>query len=458
MGKAYTKDEVLENGYHQISIYDANSQSLLSTYQTTPDGKKDGEEIEYFEGSKDIKRTTNWKDGQKDGLEKIYTNKGEISVEREYNDGIPTKEHFYGLKELASFLAFIGKSVPERELSLYKFLKDIVRSDVVKENGEFKHITLRTEDRTIYDMEFKDSKEYDGYYDFVDRRSSWGGFRDRGKIKNGKLTGGKIVSQRDSLCRKFMESDRDYECWQTFEDDELVSHHAYRYWYNEYDSYEDKIYIPVNGEAHIYMAFRSPLIFDMKDGKINGEYRDHMKNIKATYKDDVLDGPYTEFFDRINGKKKVEGFYKNGKKEGVWKYYGNDGKVINQECWKDGRREYRDYKLGTKTYFKDDVLDGPYTEFFDKIDGKKKVEGFYKEGKKEGVWKYYDKDGTVIRQEYWHKGKNCTKKYEILKKVATKRIEEEERLSQNGERVVLPKMTAQEKRKAIREAKRELSR
>ena len=75
------------------------------------------------------------------------------------------------------------------------------------------------------------------------------------------------------------------------------------------------------------------------------------------------------------------------------------------------------------------------------------------------MWKYRAEDGTIINQEYWHKGKDCTAKYETLKKVASKRIEEENKLSEGkDERVVLPKMTAKEKRKAIREAKKDISR
>lgn len=109
MSKTYTKDAVLENGYHQISIYDANSQSLLSTYQTTPDGKKDGKEIEYFKGSKGIKRKTNWKDGKKDGWEMVYDKDGDISSEKEYKEGecVKNRTHEYG--DIYSVKRFLNK-------------------------------------------------------------------------------------------------------------------------------------------------------------------------------------------------------------------------------------------------------------------------------------------------------------------------------------------------------------
>lgn len=434
MSKNYTKDEVLENGYHQISIYDVDSHSLLSTYQTTPDGKKDGEEIEYdkgdikrrtnwkdgkkngeeieyFKGSKDIKRTTNWKDGQKDGLEKIYTNdfifyRGKelrISAENEYKDGVLTKnrEYFYALEKLDSILAFLGKSVSERGLSLsrtqygtyYSYINE-VEADVIKENGEFKHITMKKGHyETFYDMEFKDSKEYDGYFDFTDES---GRLFNKGEIRNGKLTGKKLVSLKDSPCAKYISSGTrlcDIKCWQTLKDDELVSHDAYYHWSDGYDGWNYDIHIPVNGQAY-KRERQDGLIwkFYTKDGKEDGEY--HVGSIHTYYKDGKLNGSYEDFRDKI-------------------------------------RKNY-----------KDDVLDGPYTEFFDKIDGKKKVEGFYKEGKKDGVWKYRAEDGTIINQEYWHEGKDCTAKYNRLKKIASKHIEEEDKLSEGkNERVVLKRKT-----------------
>ena len=32
-----------------------------------------------------------------------------------------------------------------------------------------------------------------------------------------------------------------------------------------------------------------------------------------------------------NGKKKYEGYYKNGKECGIWKFYDEDGKLYNEQ-------------------------------------------------------------------------------------------------------------------------------
>lgn len=274
MSKTYTKDEVLENGYHKIRVYDVDSQCLLSTYQTTPDGKKDGKQI-YYSVNEDVVQEVEWKEGVK-FAEKINYQWG-LSDKYKYTKYFPNGKKSYELTEKEALLPEYG----------------IGRKRITEV-----------------------SWDEDGR----------------------KMTESRKIIKYDELGR-------------TKESINIVKH--------------------------------------FKNGREHGECI--IKNIRA--------------------------------------------------CYKEGK------------------LEGSYTEFFDKIDGKKKVEGFYKEGKKEGVWKYYDKDGTVIHQEYWHEGNDCTKKYEVLKKVASKRIEEENKLSEGkDERVVLPKMTAREKRKAVREARKDLSR
>lgn len=64
------------------------------------------------------------------------------------------------------------------------------------------------------------------------------------------------------------------------------------------------------------------------------------------------------------------------------------------------------------------------------------------------MWKFYAKDGTLLNKRYYHKGKDWTEQYAILKKVAADHIEEKG----IGSR----RMTKREKRVAIRRAQKEL--
>lgn len=382
-----------EDGHYQVSLYDEKKQELLHYWSENKNGKKDGEEIECFKGSRVVKRKTNWKDGKKDGSEKVYSKYGylltkneyaHLLTEKEYKEGQCIKNKKYKYMDIGSIKTFLNEhtqighiTTPLKETiagyekvvringlyirnnALCTGSIDEFRVSVIEEDGKLAHITIYGSQEAIYDMEFKDGKEYTGYFkikgvkadDLSDYVCKDGVIEGTvctdtfdGKFKNGKFTG-----------KKYCHNDQ----WQTFEDGNLMSTNI---------GYDIQI---------------------TQDG--------------------------TVFVDKYNEHIKYQ--TKDGKKNGI------------------------------------------YTEFFDKLDGKMKVSGFYKEGKKEGFWKYYADNGTVIKQEYYHKGKNCTNKYEAIKKVASKRIEEENKLSEGkDERVVLPKMTAKEKRKAIRQAKKELSR
>jgi len=67
-----------------------------------------------------------------------------------------------------------------------------------------------------------------------------------------------------------------------------------------------------------------------------------------------------------DGKKEAAGKVKKYQKQGVWKYWGEDG------------------HLKYTTIYKDDVKNGLYTEYF--TDGTKSMEGNYVNGMKDGIW------------------------------------------------------------------------
>lgn len=152
----------------------------------------------------------------------------------------------------------------------------------------------------------------------------------------------------------------------------------------------------------------------------------------------------------------------HGKKSGMETEYDNDSKKVKRQTyWVNGFKDYE------KTYdAQGRILSDARYEHGQCIKETKysypdiaRAEGAYKNGKKEGVWTYYANDGTVIKKERYHKGKEYTKQYEALKKVSKERIRQEDELSEGKEkRVILPKMTAKEKMKTIMQIKKDLSR
>lgn len=69
-----------------------------------------------------------------------------------------------------------------------------------------------------------------------------------------------------------------------------------------------------------------------KNGKMNGERKQFFPQNQPFaimfYTDNQLSDAFTSYND--NGSIEVEGFYKNGKKEGRWKFYNASGKLIQQ--------------------------------------------------------------------------------------------------------------------------------
>jgi antitoxin component YwqK of YwqJK toxin-antitoxin module len=80
-----------------------------------------------------------------------------------------------------------------------------------------------------------------------------------------------------------------------------------------------------------------------------------------------------------NHQKYMEGEYKDGKREGKWTSWNQNGNK-----WSEGN-----FKNGL-----DDGLRIIYHE-----NGKLFIEGYYKAGLKTGVWRFYDDQGVFVREE-----------------------------------------------------------
>ncbi|MGD0712407.1 MAG: hypothetical protein ABR968_14625 [Bacteroidales bacterium] len=82
-------------------------------------------------------------------------------------------------------------------------------------------------------------------------------------------------------------------------------------------------------------------------------------------------------------KEKVEGEYKNNKRNGPWVYYYPNGNK-----WSEGA-------------FVDGLDDGKHTVYYE--NGNIRYEGFYKRGKQVGNWKFYNIDGKLTKEKNYDK-------------------------------------------------------
>ncbi len=78
-----------------------------------------------------------------------------------------------------------------------------------------------------------------------------------------------------------------------------------------------------------------------------------------------------------NGKERMKGVIKEGKREGLWQAWYENGNL-----WSEA-----EYKNGTNH--------GISVTYFES--GKKRYEGKFETGKKIGIWKYYNEKGELVK-------------------------------------------------------------
>ncbi len=119
---------------------------------------------------------------------------------------------------------------------------------------------------------------------------------------------------------------------------------------------------------------------------------------ETTYVDGKLNG-IKRLYNQENLKVQEEGMWVNNLREGLTKWYFNEGTVSIQYTYKKGILEgemktfFRNGNIDSKGTYKNNELEGEYVEFYE--DGKPKTVGSYSKGKKTGTWKVYDENGKM---------------------------------------------------------------
>jgi len=99
--------------------------------------------------------------------------------------------------------------------------------------------------------------------------------------------------------------------------------------------------------------------------------------------------------------------YKDGKREGLFKVYHENGQLKKKTTWKDGEldgiaEEYNEkgQKIRQGSY-KNGKKHGGFVEGYDWD----LMVGYYKDGQREGQWESYSEDGRLKRKCYYVNGK-----------------------------------------------------
>lgn len=195
-----------------------------------------------------------------------------------------------------------------------------------------------------------------------------------------------------------------------------------------------------------------------KQGKLNGPFTitfpDGKKKVEATYKEGEVDGPFKRYFYNgnlesegayINGKEKGKFVYyydnkqiestgsytDNGEKTGIWKSYFENGQLFCEENFTtpgklNGIVKYfnKNGKLFSEIKYKDgDILTYKYLDpnnnktlstgetkggklSFKKYDKNGYIisEGVLNKGLEDGIWKFYNSGGVVVRMTNFKEG------------------------------------------------------
>ena len=97
-----------------------------------------------------------------------------------------------------------------------------------------------------------------------------------------------------------------------------------------------------------------------------------------------------------DGKVKIAATYnKEGKPEGIWREYSEEGIVDKSYIFKNG------IVIGEGVVTEKGERDGIWKEYFD--DGKLKAEGRYNKDVRTGTWKFYHESGSVEQQGSYNK-------------------------------------------------------
>jgi len=123
--------------------------------------------------------------------------------------------------------------------------------------------------------------------------------------------------------------------------------------------------------------------------------------------DSIIDGFIYEYYD--NDKKKADAvFLENGKRDQKWYTYFEEGQDSTISVYDAGEKTgtwyvYYDstFEAVTETNYENNLKHGDHREWY--IDERKKVEGYYEEGKKHLLWAFWDERGYQ-RFEEWRMG------------------------------------------------------
>jgi antitoxin component YwqK of YwqJK toxin-antitoxin module len=169
-------------------------------------------------------------------------------------------------------------------------------------------------------------------------------------------------------------------------------------YYPKYDSAGMKI--PLREQYFVYEEDTT-----VKNGKYTLYSPEGDILVQANYKDNVLDGPYVEFYE--NATPKIKATYSNGKKVGEQQTFSIQGTLLSKEVYENTTTPnvqlYKKYspsgKLTGEGFVKNGLYDSTLTEYYE--NGAVKTTITFKEGRRTGPFSVFDPKGTLLQKGFY---------------------------------------------------------
>ena len=129
------------------------------------------------------------------------------------------------------------------------------------------------------------------------------------------------------------------------------------------------------------------------NGKVDGD-------IKGQFKNGKKEGTWVRYYE--NGQLFSVSNYNMGRKDGAWVTYNNKGMLIEKGLYINNLEEgtwIRFYENGEISY-KGDFINGKKVGLWIAyhFNGQLEYKGSFKNGKKDGVWEYYATTGSILEE------------------------------------------------------------
>jgi len=360
-------------------------------------GQKTGEWKYYYDDGV-LKEVSNYKGGKADGPAKVYHPNGAVRYVYAMADGnIQGEAKIYNNAEVLETINQFKDSKLDGVIKTF-YNSGTLKSEVPYVNGlkEGKEKVYNKLGTLVQEGEYKNGK-YNGSYKTYHAN---GKVASEGMIKDDQEEGvwnHYYESGKQSVVANFKNGIL-VGSWKKYSEDGLLMEECT---YNEKGKLvgEHKVY-DSDGKIHYILDYKDDKLknvrFFDKSGKLIAENKEKggVLKLKSFYPDGIH--------------VMSEGTYKNGLRDGVWKYYELNGFVTSEENYKAGNKDgsfrsfYSNGKLESEYSYKKGMLDGFYKRYHK--NGKTSTEGYYVDGYKEGYWYNYFPNGKLSEVYYYING------------------------------------------------------